>query len=290
MKKFIVLITAIICVTTCFLPVTGSDLNLPSDNQKVEVLCHTIGLDGKETVKSKLTPSQVEQLKITISDTQDALKTLKSSASEAEKAQAELTLKNSYSQLREFNLISEDFTYEDFIELTTKEDHRADRIVELCNRFDRVIRPKGEENSSFAMATSFLGDGVGVNTFNIVDVFVPFITVTSFFLSALSDLSNVTSFFKLMFLISLVILVFPMHLIFGIFNVFSAVKGNHTIQVLGNNSYGMDTNPGNFTDSIFIMTFGLWIEVPLEFCDEYPFYTSMWSYLGVGLWIGQNKL
>ncbi len=291
MKKIIVIGITLLCLTTCFLPITNAkSIEIESsskDNiESVNVLCYIIKEDGKETIKSSITSDELIQVKETLKKIQTAIITLRlKESSKDEKANANNILENSYSKLKKFGLLSDDIDKEKFVDITTGENNIFDnsknqKIIDLCNRF---LNTNDDENSSFAMSTSFMGNGSNVNTLNIIDVFAPVIPVLSFFFSNFANVSKVLSF---IFLFTLILLVTPIHFLSGIFNVFSTVTGNHSITALGNNTYGIDENPGIYTKSFFIMTSGLWIEIPTNFSDNYPFYSSEWFYVGVGLWTG----
>jgi len=286
MKKINMTVIVIIIIATCFLPITSSKIinnQINSNNvEKVEVLSHIVNEKGKQTNKVFLSEVEINIIKKTLQQTQNAIEIFKSKKSTDEEiSKSYKILKDSYSTLKQYGLLSKNINEKKFIELTTGQSNKqkSNRVINLCNRF----LPEDEENSSFALATSFLGTGSNVNAMSIIDLFMPVIPVLSFFMSAFASYSKVLS---ILFLIPLILLVAPLHLLFGIFNVLSSVNGSHSIQVIGNNSYGISENPGIYNKSFFIMTFGLWIEIPTQFSELPPFYSSQWFYLGVGLWLG----
>jgi len=286
MKKINVTVVILICIATCFLPITSSkiiDNQINSNNlEKVEVLSHIVNEKGKQTNKVFLSTEEINIVKEILHQTQNAVNIInKKKSTENDITKSYETLKDSYSTLKQFGLLSKNINEEKFIELTTgkSDNQKEDRVFNLLNKF----LPKDEENSSFAIATSFLGTGSNVNPMSIIDLFMPVIPVVSFFMSAFANYSKLLS---ILFLLSLMILVAPLHLLFGIFNVLSSVNGSHSIQVIGNNSYGISENPGTYNKSFFIMTFGLWIEIPTQFSELPPFYSSQWFYAGVGVWLG----
>jgi hypothetical protein len=266
MKKAIVIGIILLFLTTCFLPIANAEtISCSKDNTKsVTVLCHILKENDKETIKKSITTDELIQIKETLKNIQDP---------------------DSYYTLKKFGLLPNNLDYEEFIDITAAKNNKIDnsknqKIIYLCDRFLNI---NNEEDSSFAMSTSFMGNGSNVNTLNIIDVFAPVIPVLSFFFS---NFANVSKALSMIFLLSLVLLVTPIHLLSGIFNVFSTVTGNHSIKALGNNTYGIDENPDIYKKSFFIMTSGLWIEIPTNFSENYPFYSSEWFYVGVGLWIG----
>ena len=142
LKKIICLAIILLFLGTAIVPKFNAQvLNLNSSIDKPEesisVVCHLKDQIGRTRIESSLTTNELENLRETLNETQKAILTIYSnSASENEKTNAYIVLKQSFLELKQFELLPNEIKEQDFINLVTgANDKKHKKFIEFFTRF-----------------------------------------------------------------------------------------------------------------------------------------------------------
>ncbi|MCK4365148.1 MAG: hypothetical protein KAW45_03795 [Thermoplasmatales archaeon] len=293
LKKIISLAIILLFLGTAIVPKFNAqvlNLNSSIDNSKesISVVCHLKDQIGRTRIESTLTTYELEKLRETLNETQKAILTIYSNgAAEKEKTNAYNVLKKSFLELNQFELLPNEIKEQDFINLVTgvinNEKHKKfieffTRLLEFKSKFKR--NSEGDLTEGIAI----VGWGSNVRTSFYFNAFSPLIAFIGNNIA--EKIWGMPEELAQAFFLYLLMWVPMIRGMIGVMNVFSNIWEDHNISGLFGDPDDGKLNTGNFSNSFFIFSMGLWIEIPLQYCDKYPFYESEWFFAGFAAWVG----
>ena len=288
LKKILVAFIVILFIVSINSPVfNAQNLKVSSINSENKILVSSYLKNrfNKQKIQSEISSDELQKLRETLDKTYFAIQIINSKdSSENQKTDAYNTLRNTYFQLKQLKLLDEKIDEKEFISLTTGNNIiSADLLYKINNLKSRFTSNK---DINLTEGIALVGRGSNVRTSFYYNAFIPFIAFLGNYVA--EPIWGMPGYLAKAFFAYLLMWVPMMRGMMGVMNVFSNIWQEHKITgYFGDSSTGR-LNSSNFSKSFFVFSMGLWIELPVDYCNKFPYYESEWFFAGMAAWVGRK--